>query len=92
MRLDHLLSKEQSFLAITLFSFEGSSSLQKWAYSSDWLERTPDKREVGGSTPPKPTIDSIFFLGSSTVEHPAVNRVVVGSNPTRGAILVRSQG
>src|SRR5690625_460991 len=20
-----------------------------------WLERTPDKREVGGSTPPKPT-------------------------------------
>ena len=25
------------------------------------------------------------FLGSSTVEHPAVNRRVVGSNPTRGA-------
>ena len=27
------------------------------------------------------------FLGSSTAEHPAVNRRVVGSNPTRGAIL-----
>ena len=27
----------------------------------------------------------IIFLGSSTVEHPAVNRRVVGSNPTRGA-------
>jgi hypothetical protein len=27
------------------------------AYSSVWLERTPDKREVGGSNPPRPTID-----------------------------------
>ena len=27
------------------------------------------------------------FLDSSTVEHPAVNRRVVGSNPTRGAIV-----
>ena len=25
------------------------------AYSSVWLERTPDKREVGGSSPPRPT-------------------------------------
>jgi hypothetical protein len=28
-----------------------------------------------------------MFLGSSVVEHPTVNRMVVGSNPTRGAIL-----
>ena len=27
---------------------------------------------------------NIIFLDSSTVEHPAVNRRVVGSNPTRG--------
>ena len=27
-----------------------------------------------------------LFLGSSAVEQPAVNRLVVGSNPTRGAI------
>ena len=27
----------------------------------------------------------IIFLVSSAVEHPAVNRRVVGSNPTRGA-------
>lgn len=27
------------------------------------------------------------FLGSSTAEHPAVNRRVVGSNPTRGASI-----
>ena len=37
----------------------GSTSLQRWeakgAYSSVWLERTPDKREVGGSNPPRPT-------------------------------------
>ncbi len=30
------------------------------------------------------------FLGSSTAEHPAVNRRVVGSNPTRGAIFIIS--
>ena len=29
-----------------------------------------------------------LFLVSSAVEHPAVNRRVVGSNPTRGAIFV----
>ena len=28
---------------------------ETWAYSSVWLERTPDKREVGGSNPPRPT-------------------------------------
>ena len=37
---------------VLLFSFERSRS---WAYSSAWLERTPDKREVGGSSPPRPT-------------------------------------
>ena len=26
-----------------------------WAYSSVWLERTPDKREVDGSNPSRPT-------------------------------------
>ena len=29
----------------------------------------------------------VMFLGSSAVERAAVNRLVVGSNPTRGAIL-----
>ena len=31
----------------------------------------------------------IIFLVSSAVEHPAVNRRVVGSNPTRGATKKR---
>src|SRR5712671_2620903 len=31
-----------------------------------------------------------LFRGSSVVEQPAVNRLVVGSNPTRGAISTRS--
>ena len=31
---------------------------------------------------------NILFLDSSAVEHPAVNRRVVGSNPTRGAYTV----
>ena len=30
------------------------------AYSSVWLERTPDKREVGGSNPPRPTTFFVF--------------------------------
>ena len=33
-------------------------------------------------------IDKIIFLDSSMVEHSAVNRVVVGSSPTRGAIRI----
>ena len=32
-----------------------SSAGTEGAYSSVWLERTPDKREVGGSNPPRPT-------------------------------------
>ena len=36
---------------------------QAWAYSSVGLERTPDKREVGGSNPPRPTISDHGFVG-----------------------------
>ena len=33
-------------------------------------------------------VDSnLMILDSSAVEHPAVNRRVVGSNPTRGVLL-----
>ena len=32
------------------------------AYSSVWLERTPDKREVGGSNPPRPTISTRLIM------------------------------
>ena len=62
-----------------LFSFQGPSSTrffdkascgsvgiemhQAWAYSSVGLERTPDKREVGGSNPPRPTISDHGFVG-----------------------------
>ena len=33
------------------------------------------------------TVYSFIFLDSSMVEHSAVNRVVVGSSPTRGVFL-----
>ena len=33
---------------------------------------------------------TILFLDSSMVEHSAVNRVVVGSSPTRGAVRMNS--
>ena len=53
-----------STLLYLLFSFERSRS---WAYSSAWLERTPDKREVGGSSPPRPTRHAReFFWGCSS--------------------------
>ena len=34
----------------------------------------------------------MLFLDSSAVEHPAVNRRVVGSNPTRGVFLIGLRG
>ena len=33
--------------------------------------------------------EAIIFLDSSMVEHSAVNRVVVGSSPTRGVLPLR---
>jgi hypothetical protein len=63
-----------------------------WGYSS--VGRAP-ALQAGGRRfesvylhqKPKPTQDGVWppFLDSSAVEHPAVNRRVVGSNPTRGA-------
>ena len=50
-----------------------------------WLERTPDKGEVDGSIPFRPTID-IYAQLAQSVEQSAVNRSVVGSSPTLGAI------
>ena len=38
----------------------------------------------------RPPAQRRVFLGSSVVEQPAVNRLVVGSNPTRGAILFKT--
>ena len=44
---------------------------------STWLDTAWEDREL----------PHFIFLVSSAVEHPAVNRRVVGPNPTRGAIL-----
>ena len=40
---------------------------------------------LGGQPPGRIGCCHIIFLDSSAAEHPAVNRRVVGSNPTRGA-------
>ena len=45
----------------------GASETSGRAYSSVGLERTPDKREVGGSNPPRPT----------TFRHPSLSRGAV---------------
>ena len=44
---------------------------------STWLDTAREDREL----------PHFIFLDSSAVEQSAVNRSVVGSNPTRGAIL-----
>src|ERR1700720_2903604 len=43
----------------------------------------PPKMRVPG---PDPCLAALMFLGSSVVEQSAVNRLVGGSNPSRGAI------
>ncbi len=54
------------------------------AYSSAWLERTPDKREVPGSTPGRPTIlGDVAQLG----EHLLCKQGVGGSSPLISTIF-----
>ena len=68
--------RKTSFHPGLLFSFQGPSNRffethcvegvgndQAGAYSSVGLERTPDKREVGGSNPPRPTLSATRLLG-----------------------------
>ena len=67
--------------SVLLFSFERSRA---WAYSSAWLERTPDKREVGGSSPPRPTrLDTELDLGgvAQLGERLPCTQEVIGSIP-----------
>ena len=44
---------------------------------------------LGGGLPGKVSGGWSIILDSSAVEHPAVNRRVVGSNPTRGVYMAR---
>ena len=71
----------------TLFSFEGSTWRFR-AYSSAGLERTPDKREVDGSSPFRPIYGELAQLG----EHLLCKQEVIGSIPLtsidRDVILV----
>ena len=75
-----------STLLYLLFSFERSRS---WAYSSAWLERTPDKREVGGSSPPRPTRPAREFIGgvAQLGERLPCTQEVIGSIPFTSTIL-----
>lgn len=66
-----------------LWVFEGHPEFKlfeilEYAQLAQWLERTPDTREVAGSSPALGTIGDIAQL----VEHVTVNHVVVGSSPT----------
>ena len=49
--------------------------------SSAWLERTPDKGEVGGSSPPRPTIPREMFCRKKPVITMAELRLATNSLP-----------
>ena len=55
------------------------------AYSSAWLERFPDKEEVSGSSPLRPTISTLSLLRygdlAQLVEHLLCKQGVRGSIP-----------
>ena len=62
----------------------GSFTFLNWASSSVWLERALDKREVGGSSPPWPTIllGGLAQLGERLI----CIQEVVGSIPISSTI------
>ena len=64
----------------------GRCLLVCWGCSSGWLERTPDKREVGGSIPPSPTFCLSGGVIAQLVEHLLCKQEAVGSNPTNSTV------
>ena len=57
-----------------------------WGRKLRWLERTPDKREVGGSSPPRPTIllsRNLHGALAQLGEHLRCKQRVTGSIPVR---------
>jgi hypothetical protein len=72
------------FAAGSLKRISGASETSGRAYSSVGLERTPDKREVGGSNPPRPTTFRHSGLDGAVaqlVERQLCKLDVVGSTP-----------
>ena len=55
--------------AETVYALSTSWLLPEWACSSAWLERTPDKREVGSSSLPRPTISRPMLATSLFSRH-----------------------
>ena len=77
-----------------LFGFERSTlkniRIILWAYSSAGLERTPDKREVDGSSPFRPIVldGGLAQLG----EHLLCKQEVIGSIPLTSIDGISNQG
>ena len=76
---------EQAVIRRRFFEkISGASETSGRAYSSVGLERTPDKREVGGSNPPRPTTfrhPSLDGAVAQLVERQLCKLDVVGSTP-----------
>ena len=59
-----------------------NTAVKLFSAESTWLDTAREDRSLPAS----------IFLSSSMAEHPAVNRVVVGSSPTWGAQADRISG
>ena len=57
------------------------------AYSSVWLERFPDKEEVGGSSPPRPTLLAPPAGARRTREVPLKKLLVLAAAVAAGFVV-----
>ena len=75
-------------LTLLMFNDRIQEHCKKTGLQLSWLERTPDKGEVDGSSPFRPTIKLQYAKLAQSVEQSAVNRSVAGSSPAVGAIFL----
>ena len=110
MRLDHLLSKESAAFGVVYNPSKGTvldrysliksvravffGFIARGPIAQVWLERTPDKREVTGSTPVRPT--SYLRVMTDLLKYGDIAQVgerrpckaeVTGSNPVISTIM-----
>ncbi len=91
---NYVIIEQQFGICVSLAQLVEQLTLNQWVWGSNpqgdttlmglqlsWLERTPDKREVGGSSPPRPTIN--FGLLVKRLTHMPFTHTFMGSNPVQ---------
>jgi hypothetical protein len=84
------VSRDRAIGSLKELSCGSVGRYQARAYSSAGLERTPDKREVGGSNPPRPTSSDRPLDGAvaQLVERQLCKLDVVGSIPISSTTMM----